>query len=406
MSIIVQKFGGSSVADVTRIQRVTDHIIQHKKNGYQPIIVVSAMGDSTNHLIDLAKQITPSPSSREMDMLLSTGEQISIALLAMAIEAKGYKAISLTGYQCGIKTDHYYSKAKISDIKTNRVLDELAKDHIVIVAGFQGMNDLGDITTLGRGGSDTTAVALAVACGADLCEIYTDVPGIFTSDPRVVKEARKIDAISYDEMLEFAKLGAKVMHPRSVELARKNNMKLIVRSSFNLDEKGTEIIEVKNMENAQVRGVTLDDNIVRITVPNVPDEPGIAYKLFSKLAAENLSVDMIIQNLNHDEHNDISFTINEDDLDQVEEVMHLFIDEIGANPPLIKKTVAKLSIVGTGITSDAKIASGLFGRLYELGINIEMISTSEIKISCIIDTACADRALNEIHHFFELHKVI
>jgi aspartate kinase len=406
MSIIVQKYGGSSVADAERIQRVSNHVIELKKQGHQPVVVVSAMGDSTDHLIELAKSINPSPSSREMDMLLSTGEQISISLLAMAIESKGYKAISLTGYQCGIQTDHFYSKAKINDIKANRIITELEKDNIVIVAGFQGMNENGDITTLGRGGSDTTAVALAVALNAELCEIYTDVKGIYTTDPRVVKTAKQMSQISYDEMLELAKLGAKVMHPRSVELARKNKMKLVVRSSFELSAPGTEIIEVKEMEKAQVRGVTLDDNIVRLSVPDVPDRPGIAYKMFSALAAQNVHIDMIIQNLTHDDRNDISFTVPKDDLNVVEGIINQFVEEVGANPLLVRDDVAKLSIVGTGITSDATIASGLFGALYKMGINIEMISTSEIKISCIIDKARSKEALNEIHEFFELQKVL
>lgn len=404
--IIIQKYGGSSVADAERIQRVTSHIIEQKKKGFSPVVVVSAMGDSTDHLIELAKSITSTPSSREMDMLLSTGEQISISLLAMAIESKGYKAISLTGYQCGIQTDPYYSKAKINEINTERIMAEINADKIVIVAGFQGININGDITTLGRGGSDTTAVALAVALNAELCEIYTDVKGIYTADPRAVKDASLMQSISYDEMLELAKLGAKVMHPRSVELARKNNMKLVVRSSFELDHHGTIIKEVKQMEKAQVRGVTLDDNIVRLTVSSVPDKPGIAYKMFSALAAQNVHIDMIIQNLNHDDLNDISFTIPKDELDNVKPTIDAFIKEVGANKLLIRTDVAKLSIVGTGITSDATIASGLFGALYQLGINIEMISTSEIKISCIIDEKQANEALSEIHNFFQLNKVM
>ena len=406
MSIIVQKYGGSSVADAERIQRVCNHIIELKKQGHQPVVVVSAMGDSTDHLIELAKSVNPSPSSREMDMLLSTGEQISISLLAMAIESKGFKAISLTGYQCGIFTDQFYSKAKINEIKADRITAEIEKDNIVIVAGFQGINENGDITTLGRGGSDTTAVALAVALNAELCEIYTDVKGIYTTDPRVVKSAKQMSKISYDEMLELAKLGAKVMHPRSVELARKNQMKLVVRSSFELTAPGTEITEVKDMEKAQVRGVTLDDDIVRLSVPSVPDKPGIAYKMFSALAAQNVHIDMIIQNLTHDGHNDISFTIPKDDLKVVEPIIKQFVDEVGSDALLVRDDVAKLSIVGTGITSDANIASGLFGALYKMGINIEMISTSEIKISCIIDKTQSKAALNEIHDFFELQHVM
>ncbi|HAS73580.1 MAG TPA: aspartate kinase [Clostridiales bacterium UBA8960] len=340
-----------------------------------------------------------------MDVLLSTGEQASIALLAMAIEGLGHKAISLTGIQGGIKTDTFYSKAKIDMIDTKRIKDELELGKVVIVAGFQGMTLLGDITTLGRGGSDTTAVALAVALDSEKCEIYTDVLGIYTTDPRIVKDATLMPTISYDELLEMAKLGAGVMHPRSVEMARKNKMPLVVRSAFDFSNEGTEIIEVKEMEKAQVRGVTLDEDIVRISVPNVPDRPGIAYKLFSSLINLNVHIDMILQNLNHEGFNDISFTVPVEDLDRILPTVEAFVEEVGASPILVKKDVAKLSIVGTGITSDVKIASGLFGKIYELGINIEMISTSEIKISCIINQDQGHQALDEVHKYFNLNGV-
>ena len=405
MKIIVQKYGGTSVANVERIKKVAEHILETKAKGYHTVIVVSAMGDTTDQLIALAKSINPKPSTREMDVLLSTGEQTSIALLAMAIDGLGHSAISLTGIQGGIKTNDYFSKAKIDSIDTDRIISELMKDHTVIVAGFQGSTVFGDITTLGRGGSDTTAVALAVALDAERCEIYTDVQGIFTTDPRIVSSAQLMESISYDELLEMAKLGAGVMHPRSVELARKNNMPLTVRSSFDYINEGTQIIEVKTMEKAQVRGVTLDEDIVRISVPNVPDQPGIAYKLFSSLINLNVHIDMILQNLNHDGFNDISFTVPVEDLERILPTIESFIDEVGASPLLVKKDVAKLSIVGTGITSDVKIASGLFGKIYELGINIEMISTSEIKISCIIDQNHAKRALKEVHNYFNLNCV-
>lgn len=405
MKIIVQKYGGTSVANVERIKKVAEHILETKAKGYHTVIVVSAMGDTTDQLISLAKSINPKPSTREMDVLLSTGEQASIALLAMAIEGMGDSAISLTGIQGGIKTNDYFSKAKIDSIDTDRIVAELKKDHAVIVAGFQGSTVFGDITTLGRGGSDTTAVALAVALDAERCEIYTDVQGIYTTDPRIVSSAQLMQSISYDELLEMAKLGAGVMHPRSVELARKNNMPLTVRSSFDYTNEGTQIIEVKTMEKAQVRGVTLDEDIVRISVPNVPDQPGIAYKLFSSLINLNVHIDMILQNLNHDGFNDISFTVPVEDLERILPTIESFIDEVGASPLLVKKDVAKLSIVGTGITSDVKIASGLFGKIYELGINIEMISTSEIKISCIIDQNQAKRALEEVHNYFNLNGV-
>ncbi|MDN5352127.1 MAG: aspartate kinase [Clostridiales bacterium] len=403
MKIIVQKYGGTSVGTTERIQNVAKHIIETKQKGYGVVVTVSAMGHATDHLIKLAKEINPNPSRRELDMLLATGEQTSIALLAMAIEALGEKAISLTGYQCGIETDEFYSKARINAIHTERLREELGQDKIVIVAGFQGSTPHGDITTLGRGGSDTTAVALAVALSAELCEIYTDVYGIYSSDPRKVPGAKLMSSISYDEILEMAKLGAGVMHPRSVELARKNNMPLTVRSAFDYSVAGTKIVEVNPMEKAQVRGVTLDEHIVRISVPNVPDRPGIAYKLFSSLVGLNVSLDMILQNLNHDGLNDISFTVPDEDLDRIIPTVEAFIDEVGASPLLIKSDVAKLSIIGTGITSDVKIASGLFGKIYELGINIEMISTSEIKISCIIDQDQAQRALQEVHRYFELN---
>lgn len=405
MKIIVQKYGGTSVATVERIKNVARSVIETKEKGYLPVVVVSAMGDTTDQLISLAKAVNPNPSTREMDVLLSTGEQASIALLAMAIEGMGHKAISLTGIQGGIKTDTFFSKAKIDMIDTGRIKDELELGKVVIVAGFQGMTSLGDITTLGRGGSDTTAVALAVALDSEKCEIYTDVLGIYTTDPRIVKDATLLPTISYDELLEMAKLGAGVMHPRSVELARKNKMPLIVRSAFNFDNEGTEIIEVKEMEKAQVRGVTLDEDIVRISVPNVPDRPGIAYKLFSSLINLNVHIDMILQNLNHEGFNDISFTVPVEDLEMILPTVDAFVEEVGASPILVKKDVAKLSIVGTGITSDVKIASGLFGKIYELGINIEMISTSEIKISCIINQDQAQQALAEVHKYFNLNGV-
>lgn len=403
MDIIVQKYGGTSVGSVERIQNVARRVIETKQTGHHVVVVVSAMGDTTDQLINLARQIHKNPPKRELDMLLATGEQTSVALLAMAIDECGYKAVSLTGYQGGIHTDGYFSKAKIDSIDPHRIHEALDDDQIVIVTGFQGFTDALEITTLGRGGSDTTAVAIAVALNAAKCEIYTDVLGIYTADPRMVSTAKLLPTISYDEILEMAKLGAGVMHPRSVELARKNNMPLVVRSTFDFTNDGTEIIEVKEMEKAQVRGVTLDEDIVRISVPNVPDRPGIAYKLFSSLINLNVHIDMILQNLNHDGFNDISFTVPLEDIDRIIPTIEAFVDEVGASPILVKKDVAKLSIVGTGITSDVKIASGLFGKIYELGINIEMISTSEIKISCIINQNQAQQALEEVHRYFEVN---
>ena len=399
--VIVQKYGGTSMGDIERIQNVARRVVDHKRDGYQVIVVVSAMGKTTDHLVDMATHLNPNPSAREMDMLLSTGEQVSISLLAMAIEHLGEKAISLTGAQCGIKTDAHHKKARIESIETNRIIEEFERNHIVIVAGFQGITDLGDITTLGRGGSDTTAVALAAAVKADKCEIYTDVDGVFTTDPRKVENARQLKEISYDEMLELAKLGAKVLHPRSVELARKYSVPLVVRSSFNNNE-GTRIVEVSKLEKVQVRGVTADPDIARISVSKVPDTPGVAFQLFSQLAKKNIHLDMIIQNLNHDEHNDISFTVPNDDLAEATSIATSFSQKVGGGEVIIKRDVSKVSIVGTGITGNAEVASLLFGTLSELGINIEMISTSEIKISCIIDAASSDLAVTSLHNAFDL----
>jgi aspartate kinase len=400
-SVVVQKYGGTSMGDIERIQNVARRVVERKRTGKAMIVVVSAMGKTTDQLVHMATELNPNPSAREMDMLLSTGEQVSISLLAMAIEALGEKAISLTGAQCGIKTDAHHKKARIESINTDRMLEAFESDHIVIVAGFQGVSDFGDITTLGRGGSDTTAVALAAAVGAEKCEIYTDVDGVFTTDPRKVPDARQLPEISYDEMLELAKLGAKVLHPRSVELARKYKVPLVVRSSFN-DNEGTQIVEVSKLEKVQVRGVTADPDIARISVSKVPDTPGIAFQLFSQLAKQNVSLDMIIQNLNHDEHNDISFTVPIDDLAEATGIATAFSEEIGGGEVIIKKDVSKVSIVGTGITGNAEVASLLFGTLSKLGINIEMISTSEIKISCIIDAGSSDLAVTSLHNAFEL----
>lgn len=403
-SIIVQKYGGSSVGSTERIMRVAERVVALKRSGKQAVVVVSAMGDMTDHLVEQAKAINPNPSSREMDMLLSTGEQISISLLAMAIERHHEKVVSLTGGQSGIITDNVHKKARISKINPERVLEALKDDHIVIVAGFQGVAENGDITTLGRGGSDTTAVALAAALHAEACEIYTDVAGVFTADPRQVPNARLLKEISYDEMLELARLGAKVLHPRSVELARKYNIPLVVKSSFE-DLEGTWVTGVKNMEQLYIRGVSLDSNIAKISVIDVPDKPGIAFQLFSSLAEHQIHVDMIFQNLNHDKVNDISFTVDEDDMEKAIEVASDFSQKIQAKSILFDTQVTKLSIVGTGISGNAEVAAQLFGALFELGINIQMISTSEIKISCIINQDDGEKALKHIHEVFNLDKI-
>ena len=403
-NIIVQKYGGTSVGNVERIFNVAKRIIKTKESGSDVIVVVSAMGDTTDELIEKAKQVTLNPSSRELDMLVSTGEQISISLLSMAINSLGHKAISLTGPQCGVLTTGKHKNARIKEINTQRLKSELSEGNIIIVAGFQGINEKNDITTLGRGGSDTSAVAIAASIGAKKCEIYTDVDGVYTTDPRLVSTASKIDKISYDEMLELASLGAGVLHPRAVELARKYNMPLIVRSSLN-DNPGTEIVEVNSMEKAIVSGVALDKDIAKVSVIEVPDKPGIAFKIFSALASNGIFFDMIIQNVTRNSVNDITFTVKGDELNEALDVTRKVAEEIGAKEVLYDRSVVKVSIVGTGIAGSADIASSFFQTLYDLGINIGMISTSEIKISCIIEEGKGVEALNALHSKFGLDKM-
>ncbi len=400
--IIVQKFGGTSVGDINKIKNVARRIVDTKNKGYDVIVTVSAMGKTTDVLVEKAFEISQNPSSREMDMLLATGEQVSIALLAMAIQSLGHPVISLTGAQCGIKTDSSHKKARINNIDTKRLQKELGDGKIVIVAGFQGINENQDITTLGRGGSDTTAVAIAAAIGAAKCEIYTDVDGVYTADPRKVKEARLMKRISYDEMLELANLGAGVLHPRSVELARKFNVPLVVRSSFN-DNEGTEIVNIDQIEKVVVRGISLDDDIAKVSVLGVPDRPGIAFKLFSILSMNNINVDMIIQNVNRESINDISFTVKKDDLADFLKISDMVLESIGAEKIIYDDSVAKLSIVGTGIAGNAEVTSKFFETLYELGVNIQMISTSSIKISCIIDRKGAEQGMDKLHEKFQLN---
>ena len=399
--LVVEKYGGTSVGSVEKIKRVARRIVSRVDQGKKVVVVVSAMGKTTDELVDLAKAVNPNPPSREMDMLLATGEQVSIALLAMAIETIGYDVISLTGAQCGIQTSDVHKKARIEDIHTDRIEGELEQGKIVIVAGFQGIDANDDITTLGRGGSDTSAVALAAALKAESCEIYTDVDGVYNADPRIVKDATKIEEISYKEVLEMASLGAGVMHPRSVELAEKYGLTLVVRSSYN-NNSGTTIKEKVKMEKVLVRGIALDENIAKISVFEVPDTPGIAFKLFSALAAANIHVDMIVQNVNRTAVNDISFTVDADEIQQAVEVTQKFAFEVNAPKVEYDQAVAKLSIVGTGIVANADIASKFFGALYELGINIQTISTSEIKISCLVDKARSKEAMVHIHKTFEM----
>lgn len=402
--IIVQKFGGSSVANPEKLQRVAKRVAATRSKGWDVVVVVSAMGDTTDEILDLAAKISKNPPTREMDMLLSTGEQVSIALLAMALHEEGKEAISFTGGQVGIVTDSTHTKAKIINISTGRVKDELRKGKIVIVAGFQGVNLTQDITTLGRGGSDLTAIALAKVLEADMCEIFTDVEGVYTADPRIVPDAKKIDNISYDEMLELASLGAQVMQPRSVEVASKFNVPFCVRSSFSHAEGTMVTKEVKEMEEVLVRGVTANKNEAKVTVCDVPDKPGEASKLFEELAKANVNVDMIIQNVSRARSTDISFTVPASDLAKTEQVVERVAKQIGANGVKYDKDVAKVSVVGVGMRSHSGIAAKMFKALASKKVNIEMISTSEIKISCVIDKKYADEAVKVLHAVFDLGK--
>jgi len=405
LSLIVQKYGGSSVANADLIKNVAKRVIEGYEEGNQMIVVVSAMGDTTDHLIELMEDITDDPDPREVDMLLTTGEQVSIALLTMAIHALGYPAISLTGSQMKIKTNEKHNQAMITDIDTTRLKKELAENKIVIVAGFQGVNENQDFTTLGRGGSDTTTVAVAAAINAGRCEIYSDVDGVYTADPRVVRSASKLDHISYEEMLELANLGANVLHPRAVELAKTYDLKLYIASSFNKTT-GTIVRGDEKMEGKKnVVGVASDLGEIKITVERVPDEPGIAGKMFRSLADNAVNVDMIIQNLQRDELNDITFTINQDQERLALKVLENIKSEIRFNNYSIDRDVAKISIVGAGMQSTPGIAARMFTSLGENNINIGMITTSEIKISCLIKKNDANKALNVLHQEFKLDKI-
>ena len=399
MSLIVQKFGGSSVRDAERVMNVARRIVATYDEGNDVIVVVSAQGDTTDDLIEKAKEINPSASKREMDMLLSTGEQISISLLAMAIEKLGRPVISLTGWQIGVNTDSNYSAARIKNVKTERLQNEIDKRRIVIVAGFQGINKFDDITTLGRGGSDTSAVALAAAMGADLCEIYTDVDGVYTADPRICKNAYKLDDISYDEMLELASLGANVLHNRSVEMAKKYKVKMSVRSSLNNNE-GTYVKEVNQVEKMLVRGVTRDNDCARIALCGIEDTPGKAFEVFALLSKHNIGVDLIIQSIGNGVSKDISFTVTEGDCDEAVRILEDENNALKFDAIKWSKDVSKVSIVGTGMMSSVGVASTMFEALYNANININMIATSEIKISVLVDQKDAERAVAAIHDKF------
>ncbi len=404
MSLIVQKYGGTSVADAERLANVAGRVVEAYREGHSLVVVVSAQGDTTDDLIAKAAEINPAPSKREMDMLLATGEQISIALLAMAIERLGYHVTSLTGYQAGITTDSNYGSARIKNIDTERIFKELDEKNIVIVAGFQGWNKYEDITTLGRGGSDTTAVALAAALKADLCEIYTDVDGVYTADPRIVKNASKLDDISYDEMLELASLGANVLHNRSVEMAKKYGVNMVVRSSLNRT-KGTVIKEVGNVEKMLVRGVARDNDIARIAVIGIEDKPGMAFKLFSMLSREKVSVDVILQSIGRDETKDISFTVKKSDLQKTLDILNANLGVLNAKEVKSSDKYSKVSIVGAGMVNNPGVASTMFEALFDADINIHMITTSEMKISVLVDVGNAERAVVAIHDKFKLGEI-
>ncbi|WMJ23618.1 aspartate kinase [Paludicola sp. MB14-C6] len=399
MGLIVQKFGGSSVKDAERIFNVAGIITETYKQGHSVVVVVSAQGDTTDDLIEKAHEINPNPSKREMDMLLSTGEQISISLLAMAIEKLGYPVISLTGWQAGFITHSNYGSARIRRIESERLKSELDKKNIVIVAGFQGINRYDDITTLGRGGSDTSAVAIASQLQADLCQIYTDVDGVYTADPRIVKGAVKLDEITYDEMLELASLGANVLHNRSVEMAKKYNVNLEVLSS--LERKpGTTVKEVVKMEKMLIKGVAKDEDVARIAIIGLPDTPGIAYKIFSTLAQKKINVDIILQSIGRHNTKDISFTVPRADKETAISLLEEKYELFGAEKIESCDNVVKVSIVGAGMQSNPGVAAKMFEALFEANINIQMISTSEIKISVLIDRKDANVAVNAIHDAF------
>ena len=402
MAILVQKFGGSSVANPERIKRVAQRVVEAKEKGDDVVVVVSAMGDTTDELVALARQITERPPHREMDMLLSTGEQVSIALLAMAIHELGKPVISLTGAQGGIVTDNTHTKARIQRIHTERVRRELAEGKIVIVAGFQGITEDYDITTLGRGGSDTTAVALAAALGARECEIYTDVDGVYTADPRVVPDARKLSDISYGEMLEMASLGALVLQARSVEFAAQYGVPVHVRSSFNRNE-GTLVREERVVEKDMiVVGVAHDVNVAKVAILDVPDRPGVAAKIFSALAAEAINVDMIVQTAKQQQTTDMLFSVSRGDLSRTEEIVRAVAAELGAKSVLVDDNVAKVSIVGAGMVSNPGVAARMFEALAAKNINIQVISTSEIKVSCLVKADEIDEAVRAVHDAFGL----
>ena len=399
--LIVQKFGGSSVANAERVFNVARIVTDTYKEGNDVVVVVSAQGDTTDDLIEKAREINPAGSKREMDMLLSAGEQISISLLAMAIEKLGCPVVSLLGWQAGFQTNSTYSMARIKRVEGERIRNALDKRRIVVVAGFQGLNRYGDITTLGRGGSDTSAVAIAASMHADLCQIYTDVEGVYTADPRKVPGAKKLQEITYDEMLELATLGAQVLNNRSVEMAKKYNVELEVLSSLNRVP-GTKVKEVAKMEKMLIKSVAKDSNVARVMIVGVPDEPGIAFKVFSRVAKAHINVDIILQSVGRDGTKDIAFTVPADKGEEAVAALQEYCDLVGAKSITYDTTVAKVSVVGAGMETHEGVAAQMFEALADCGVNIQMISTSEIKVSVLIDAEDADRAVSAVHSkFFE-----
>ncbi|NLL01126.1 MAG: aspartate kinase [Clostridiales bacterium] len=403
--LIVKKFGGSSVADKEKIYNVAKRVEEDYKDGNEIVVVLSAMGKQTDLLIQMAKDINPNAPKREMDMLLTTGEQTSVALMAMALDALGIPAVSLNAYQVAMHTTSVYGNARIKRIDTDRIRNELQNRRVVIVTGFQGVNKYDDYTTLGRGGSDTTAVALAASLHADKCEIYTDVDGVYSADPRIVPSARKLDEITYDEMLELASLGAGVLHNRSVEMAKKYGVQLVVRSSINKTE-GTIVKEVVNMEKMLVSGVASDKNTARIAVIGLEDQPGVAFKLFNHLARHNVNVDIILQSIGRDGTKDISFTVNSDDLEEaVATIERHRQGSLKCQKVDVEEGVAKVSIVGAGMMTNAGVAAKMFEALYDVGVNIKMISTSEIRVTVLIDEIHVEKAMNAVHEKFLLSQI-
>ncbi len=406
MALVVQKYGGTSVGDAERLKNVARRVVATADSGQQVVVVVSAMNQSTDELLDLAAQVSPAPHARELDMLLTAGERISMALLSMAIIDLGRDAVSFTGSQAGIVTDTTHGKARIVEVRAKRVLEALDDGKIVIVAGFQGVSTDFDVTTLGRGGSDTTAVALAAALQADVCEIYTDVDGVFTADPRMVADARKLHAVSHEEMLELAASGAKVLMLRSVEYARNYGVLLHVRSTFKVDE-GTWIKEEdERMEQAIISGIAHDTSEAKVTVLGVPDQPGVAARVFRPLASEGINIDMIVQNVSADGRTDISFTIPNDDLGRAERVLSTTAQEIQARGFETDRDIAKVSLVGAGMKTHPGVAAEMFDALADAGINIEIISTSSIRVSCVIRASEVERAVRTIHDRFKLSQEV